>query len=161
MDRMVHVRRADQADRPFLAEIARLACTLADRPLPPADDPEVLAVLPDGSGALIASDDDLRPVGVAWWHVHAPPLLRDADGRALPELVVAVLKHVCGRGVGTRLVDALAREAAGRHDALTLTVHLLNPAVRLYVRAGFRVAGAGRGWYGVAMSRPVPAECPG
>lgn len=37
---------------------------------------------------------------------------------------------------------------------LTLNVHLLNPAVRLYARTGFRAEVRGRGWYGVAMSRP-------
>jgi ribosomal protein S18 acetylase RimI-like enzyme len=139
--------------------MARLACTLADRPIPPPDDPEVLAVLPEeGDGALVASEDGvLRPVGAAWWHVHTPPLLRDAEGRALPELAMAVLEHARGRGVGRRLVAALAREATGRHEALVLNVHLLNtPAVHLYVRTGFRVAGAGRGWYGVAMRRPLP-----
>jgi len=156
---VIDVRRAEAGDRPFLIEMARLACTLADRPLPAASDPEVLAVLPgEADGPLIACDAHAQPVGAAWWYVHEPPLLRDADRRALPELVIAVAAHTRGRGIGTRLIAALAHEAAARrHRALTLNVHLLNPAVRLYVRTGFRVAGAGRGWYGVAMSRPLPA----
>jgi len=55
--------------------------------------------------------------------------------------------------------DALAEEAGGRSlPALTLNVHLRNPAARLYTRTGFRVAGAGRGWFGVAMIRHVGAE---
>jgi hypothetical protein len=37
---------------------------------------------------------------------------------------------------------------------LALNVHLRNPAARLYTRSGFRVlAGKGRGWFGVAMTR--------
>jgi len=77
----------------------------------------------------------------------------------LPELVLAVLESDRGRGVGTLLIDALAEEAARRSlPALTLNVHLRNPAVRLYTRTGFRVAGAGPGWFGGAMIRHVGAE---
>jgi GNAT superfamily N-acetyltransferase len=157
-DDVPHLRRAEAADRPFLIEMARFACTLADRPLPSPSDPDVLATLPgEADGALVACDSSQQPVGAAWWHVHEPPLLRDADGRTLPEMVMAVVEHARGRGVGTRLIEALIGEAARHHRLLTLNVHLLNPAVRLYVRSGFRVAGAGRGWYGVAMSRSLPA----
>lgn len=56
------------------------------------------------------------------------------------------------------LVEALADRAAERHSALTLNVHLLNPAVRLYVRTGVRVAGAGRGRFGVPMRRDLGAK---
>jgi len=56
------------------------------------------------------------------------------------------------------LIDALADEAAKHFSVLTLNVHLRNPATHLYTRTGFRVAGAGRGWFGVAMSRPLQAE---
>ena len=56
------------------------------------------------------------------------------------------------------MIDALADEAAKHFSALTLNVHLRNPATHLYTRTGFRVAGAGRGWFGVAMSRPLQAE---
>jgi hypothetical protein len=52
-----------------------------------------------------------------------------------------------------------ARRACGEStrpvSALALNVHLLNPAIRLYIRACFKVAAAGRGWYGVAMSLPL------
>jgi len=50
----------------------------------------------------------------------------------------------------------LAVEAARHHDALTLNIHLRNPAARLYSRTGFSVAGADRGRLGVAMIRPLP-----
>jgi len=50
-------------------------------------------------------------------------------------------------------VEAIAEHAAERFDALTLNVHLANPATRLYMRTGFTVVGAGRGPFGVAMSR--------
>ena len=153
------LRLAQAADRAFVIEMARMACTLDGRPLPSADAPAVVALLPGAADvAVIAVDDDAQPVGAAWWHIHDPPLLVDADDEPLPELVMAVVAHRRREGVGTALVEALARQAAQRYDALTLNVHLGNPAVGLYVRTGFRVAGAGRGWYGVAMRRSLQPD---
>jgi len=127
---------------------------LEDRRSPAANDPNVLALLPAPSDvALIAINDAGDPLGVAWWHMHDPPLLTDADGSPLPELAMAVIDGARGKGVGTALVEALASEAADRFRALTLNVHLGNRAARLYMRTGFRVVAKGRGWFGVAMSR--------
>ena len=53
------------------------------------------------------------------------------------------------------LIEALAEHATGRVPGLSLNVHLLNPAVRLYRRSGFAVAGAGRGQFGIAMQRSL------
>jgi GNAT superfamily N-acetyltransferase len=156
----VLVRFAEPADRPFIVQMACLATTLEDSPLPAADDPAVQELLPQSSDvALVAIDDQGQPSGAGWWQFANTPLLRGPDGLALPELVLAVLESDRGRGVGTLLIDALAKEAARRSlPALTLNVHLRNPATRLYTRTGFRVAGAGRGWFGVAMIRHVGAE---
>jgi len=151
----MRVRRSESGDAAFLLEMARLASTLEGRPLPAAHDPDVLALLPAPSDvALIATDDagaDL--LGAAWWHMHDPPLLDDTDGSPLPELAMGVRDSARRQGVGTALVEALASDAADSFRALTLNVHLANPAVRLYMRTGFRVVGKGRGWFGVAMSR--------
>jgi GNAT superfamily N-acetyltransferase len=84
-----------------------------------------------------------------------PPLLLDPEGSPLPELAVAVVEDQRGKGIGRALLDALVGRARGQFPALALNVHLLNPAVRLYIRAGFKVAAAGRGWYGVAMRLPL------
>ncbi len=153
----MQLRLAQPDDRAFLVEMARLACTFEDRPLPSPDAPDVIALMPGPDAAIIAMDDDGRLIGASWWHVHEPPLLWDANGEPLPELAMAVLGEERGRGVGAALVDALAAEAAKHFTALTLNVHLRNPAAHLYTRTGFRVAGAGRGWFGVAMSRPLRA----
>jgi GNAT superfamily N-acetyltransferase len=78
------------------------------------------------------------------------------DGAPVPETVVAVVPAVRGQGVGRRLLDALAARAAERgHDRLALNVHIRNPAAHLYSRAGFVVAGKGRGPLGVAMVREL------
>jgi GNAT superfamily N-acetyltransferase len=157
---MTDVRFAEPADTPFLVQMARLADALEDRPLPHEDDPAVLALLPGrADAALVATDDLGRAIGAAWWHFPASPLLRGADGNPLPEMAIAVLDSARGQGVGTCLIDALANEAARRSvPALALNVHLRNPAARLYTRTGFRVAGAGRGWFGVAMIRDLPLK---
>ena len=61
---LMQVRISHSSDRPFLLEMARLACTLEDHPLPAGDDPEVLAILPAAPGAaVIATDDAGVPIG--------------------------------------------------------------------------------------------------
>lgn len=96
-------------------------------------------------------------IGAAWWHLHDPPLAVTPDGVPVAELVVAVTPDRRGRGVGRALLDALTvRAAEYGHDRLALNVHIRNPAVRLYSRAGFVVAGKGRGPLGVAMVRQLP-----
>jgi len=132
--------------------MAVLACGLDDRPLPAPADADVTALLPSsGDLALVAIDEKEDRLGAAWCHFHEPPLMRDGCGEILPEVTMAVHEDVRGRGIGASLLQALAEEAAGRYDALTVNVHLRNPAARLYMRNGFKVAGKGRGWYGVAM----------
>jgi len=72
--------------------MACLACTLEGRPLPSADAPAVVALLPAAvNHALVAVDDDARRLGAAWWHVHEPPLMLDGVGEPLPELAMAVV----------------------------------------------------------------------
>lgn len=90
-----------------------------------------------------------------WLHFHEPPLVVDDRDGALPEITMAVREDARGRGIGGRLLGELAAEAAESFSALALNVHLRNPAARLYMRSGFRVAGKGRGCYGVAMVRPL------
>jgi len=150
----------------FIVEMARLACTIEDRPLPPKDAAEVLAMLPEADDcAVVAVDDKGRRVGAAWWCFRQPPLVEDEDGTPVPEMAMAVVADARGQGIGGALIEGLAREAARRFNQLSLNVHLRNPAARLYTRTGFRVAGAGRGWFGVAMCRsltnePSPSDSP-
>jgi GNAT superfamily N-acetyltransferase len=160
--RLMEIRPAKASDRPFILEMARLACALEGRPTPAADNREVKVLLPaeDDPTLIAVDDDDHALLGAAWCQLHDPPLVRDDAGRPLPELVIAVCPHMRGQGVGGALLDAIAAAVAAQANGLALNVHLLNPAVRLYVRAGFRVAGQGRGWYGVAMTRWLTASGP-
>jgi GNAT superfamily N-acetyltransferase len=151
------LRSAIDADRGFLIEMAREACALEGRhPVPPADDPEVVALLPDSDDAVVVAEHkEGRLLGAAWWIIREPPLVSGADAAPLPEMAMAVVEDQRGKGIGNALIEALAERASHHFPALTLHVHLLNPAVRLYARTGFRVAGAGRGWFGVAMIRAL------
>jgi GNAT superfamily N-acetyltransferase len=150
------VRRATSEDRRFVVEMARLACVIEDRPLPEPTAPEVTAMLPGPDDvALLAVDAADRPIGAAWWSFREPPLVTDAAGNPVPEMTLAVAQECRGRGVGTSLIEALASEAARRFGAISLNVHIRNPAARLYSRTGFQVAGKGRGPLGVAMVRAL------
>lgn len=138
--------------------MARLASAIEDRPPPPVDDPQLVRGLPPSPDtSVLALGHDGQPVGAAWWHFRKPPLVTTPDGAPVPELVVAVTPHDRGRGVGRCLLDALtARAAEHGYDRLALNVHICNPASRLYSRAGFVVAGKGRGPLGVAMVLQLP-----
>lgn len=135
--------------------MARLACGFEDRPLPFADDPEVLALVPGPTDVtVVATEEGGEGLGAAWWHFHEPPLIIDDRGQAVPEVAMAVREAARANGIGGRLLEQLAVEAVNAgFDALALNVHLGSPATRLYMRSGFRVAGKGRGWFGVAMVR--------
>jgi GNAT superfamily N-acetyltransferase len=137
--------------------MARHAGTIEDRPLPVADAPDVVEVLPPSlDAAIVAVGEAGAQLGAVWWHWHRPPLARDADDNPLPELTVAVVEHARGKGIGTKLIEELAATAAARgFAALVLNVHLRNPAARLYTRTGFYVEGRGRGPFGVAMRRDL------
>ena len=54
-----------------------------------------------------------------------------------PELSVAVRPEARGAGVGTQLLRRLLQRADESYDRVSLSVSLLNPAVRLYERLGF------------------------
>ena len=83
------LRLAQAEDRAFVIEMARMACTLHGRPVPSADAPAVVALLPGATDVtVIAVDDDGGLVGAAWWHIHDEPPIVDADDEALPELAM-------------------------------------------------------------------------
>ncbi|WP_433273718.1 N-acetyltransferase family protein [Pseudonocardia xinjiangensis] len=153
----MRVRTGEPSDAAFIVEMARLASAVEGRPLPPADDPTLAQGLPPAPDtSVLALDHGGHPVGAAWWHFREPLLVVTPDGTPVPELVVAVTPAARGHGVGRCLLDALATRAAHHgYDRLALNVHIHNPAVRLYTRAGFVVEGKGRGPLGVAMVRPL------
>jgi GNAT superfamily N-acetyltransferase len=132
------------ADLTFLAEMTLLAA-FPPGPLPEgaSEMPHVTRWLVDwgrpGDAGVIAWHCGER-LGAAWCRVLADVLVRDTEGRPLPELAIAVAPGHQARGVGAHLLDGLARAASDLgHTAVSLTVNARNPALRLYERAGFKV----------------------
>jgi GNAT superfamily N-acetyltransferase len=89
---------------------------------------------PDADDRILLSPED-EPIG----------RVRVARGPEEIRLVdVALLPEWRGRGVGSRLLEALIEEAGARHTPLRLSVLRESPARRLYERAGLApVAGEG------------------
>ena len=58
-----------------------------------------------------------------------------------PELSMAVWPGHRGRGIGTALLTRTLEAAASEHSAVSLSVNLSNPALRLYRRFGFERVG--------------------
>jgi len=123
--------------------------------LPAVDAEDMADLMPaDPQNALVAVATSGRRLGAAWWLMGGPPLVPVLPGA--PEVHGAGLGDPdTGGGDGTARVAHRARGLPG-HPALVLNVHLRNTAaLRLYMTCGFHVAAAGRGWFGVAMSRPT------
>jgi GNAT superfamily N-acetyltransferase len=92
----------------------------------------------EGDVGVIALDEAGLRLGAAWFRRLERPLLRDADGVAVPEVAIAVEVHARGSGIGAALLRELQREAAADgHRELSLRVSDRSPAVRLYERAGY------------------------
>lgn len=85
----------------------------------------------------LAAEKEGQIIGVVWCR-----LMRDFGYYQddVPSLAMAVVKEWRGRGIGSRLLKQFCQQAgACSFSALSLSVQKLNPAVRLYRRAGFQV----------------------
>lgn len=88
----------------------------------------------------VAHDDQGQPVGAAWGRLFSPG---DRGygfvSETIPELSMGVLPGHRGSGIGTALMSAVIHQATELgFTALSLSVEDENPAIRLYLRAGFR-----------------------
>lgn len=151
---MVDVRRATRDDSPLLEQMLAIdADWRPDGRVRPMRDvmrqPELAHYVSGwpriGDVGFIAEVE--RPIGAAWWRyfTEADPGFGFVDTMT-PEVSVGVVGHARGRGVSTSLLDALITE--GRDlavPALSLSVEVANPALRLYQRLGFVPAGSGGG----------------
>jgi GNAT superfamily N-acetyltransferase len=95
----------------------------------------------DELGVAWSENDEV--LGAAWARRVEPVIARDANGEALPEVIVAVAEHSRGRGLGRLLMLGLMERArADGHQGLGLTVSEHNSvAVALYESLGFVRAG--------------------
>ncbi len=94
----------------------------------------------EGDMALIAMDpDDGRKVGAAWYRLMPPedPGYGFVDS-STPEIGLAVVPDLRGRGVGGMLLRSLTEAARSEgHGALSLSVESANPVIGLYERHRF------------------------
>ena len=140
------LRPAGPGDAPFLAEMLAAAAfwrpdgagTVADALARPEIAHYVVGWPRSGDSGVVA--EAARPVGAAWLRCfpeHDPGY--GFVSALTPELAMGVLPQWRGRGIGTRLLDALVVQA--RRTGLrtvSLSVERDNPARRLYARSGFR-----------------------
>ena len=143
----VAFRPATAADLPFVQETLYLALAWdPDDPIPPIEPvinhPEIVKYHADwgragDAGVVAESDGDF--VGMAYYRYFP----EDDPGQGFvdpdtPELAIAVREGHRGRGIGSRLLDAIHRVArqAGA-SRMSLSVSDGNRAARLYERAGY------------------------
>lgn len=80
-------------------------------------------------------------IGAAWSRLYPP----DDPGygfvqEGIPELSIALKPEYRGRGLGTRLMEALFEALKKQHfKGVSLSVDKRNPAIRLYQRLGFKI----------------------
>jgi ribosomal protein S18 acetylase RimI-like enzyme len=142
----VVVRRGGAQDVRFLRDMLHHAYYWKERAPDTGLGPVALYVKAwgrPGDTAVIAIDGGF-PVGAAWYRLFG----KDKPGYAFvdertPELAIAVVPNARGKGVGSKLLDALlARAREAGYPTITLSVDRANAgAIELYQRHGFeRVA---------------------
>jgi ribosomal protein S18 acetylase RimI-like enzyme len=138
----VVIRRGGAQDIRFLRDMLHHAYYWRERA--PGEGPGPVALYVKGWGrpgdtALVAIDEGF-PVGAAWYRLFSRrlPGFGFVDERT-PELAIAVVPNVRGKGIGSALLDALlARAREAGHDAISLSVDKLNEgAIHLYEQYGF------------------------
>lgn len=89
-------------------------------------------------GVIAYSTDMTQNLGAAWLRL----LTEDKShygyyDDATPELAIAVLPEMTGKGVGSLLISTLIEQVRTEIPAIVLTVRNDNPAKKLYERFGF------------------------
>jgi len=133
------IRRGDALDVPFLRDMLHHAYFWREDP--EASEPVARYVANwgrRGDAAVVAVVDNRR-VGAAWYRLFNgnEPGFAFLD-ESTPEVSIAVVPAMRGRGIGSELLEALlARAQRDGFGALSLSVERDNPSVKLYERHGF------------------------
>ena len=148
------LRPATPSDEAFLREMLCEALFVPPGeppyPLSVVDRPDLAQYVDDfgqlpGDRGWIVEATSGEPLGAAWVRLVAGYGFVDGG---TPELSIALLPERRGAGLGSMLLDHLL-EAIPR---CSLSTDERDPAVRLYARAGFRVAASGG--HSLTMLRP-------
>jgi ribosomal protein S18 acetylase RimI-like enzyme len=145
----IRIREADADDLAFLIETLGWAVCWRDNEIDPAVvvGPSVSRYADgfrrSGDAGVVAEDESGHSVGAAWYRyftVNEPGFGFVSPN--VPEITIGVAPEVRGRGVGSALLTALIDLAANNEcSALSLSVEIDSPALRLYEKAGFRDIG--------------------
>jgi ribosomal protein S18 acetylase RimI-like enzyme len=138
----VVVRRGGAQDVRFLRDMLHHAYYWKERAPDAGPGPVALYVKAwgrPGDTAVIAIDGGF-PVGAAWYRLFGQerPGYAFVDERT-PELAIAVVPNARGKGIGSKLLDALLAQArAAGYPTVSLSVDRENSgAIELYRRHGF------------------------
>jgi ribosomal protein S18 acetylase RimI-like enzyme len=143
------IRQLDPTDEPFLWEMLYHALYVPEglSPFPKeiVREPEIAKYVDrwgkDGDRGYIAVEKlTLQSVGAAWIRLFT----EDHKGYGyvsddVPELSIALLPTYRNQGIGSELLNSAIDHARGKYPALSLSVSVDNPAVRLYERFGFKI----------------------
>ena len=139
----ITVRASQKSDEPFLWAMLYQALYVpeGEPPLPReiVQQPELSQYVrewgqPDDVGLIALAGE--KPVGAVWLRlIKAYGYVDDQT----PELSIAVLPEFRGKGLGTRLMQELLAAVKGHYAAISLSVSVDNPALRLYQRLGFEI----------------------
>ena len=136
----ITLRPVTEADREFLLSLYGSTRTA---------ELDQVAWPPGGREAFVGMQFDLQEGSYRGRHPRASFDVVELDDRPVGRLYVdrgaseirivdiALLPHVRGAGIGTRLLERLQVEAASSGRVLSLHVEVHNPAARLYERLGF------------------------
>jgi ribosomal protein S18 acetylase RimI-like enzyme len=140
------VRRGGEQDVRFLRDMLHHAYYWKERAPETGPGPVALYVKAwgrPGDTAVVAIADGF-PVGAAWYRLFGKerPGYGFVDEQT-PELAIAVVPSARGRGVGSKLIDALlARAREAGYATISLSVDRTNAgAIELYGRHGFEQVG--------------------
>lgn len=145
----VILRRIDQTDEPFLWEMLYQALYVPEGNAPFPNDivrePDIAKYVDqwgrgDDHGFVAIDESTGQPVGAVWIR----RFTRDNKGYGYinddtPELSIALLPEYRNQGLGSSLLDKLINDVEGEYPALSLSVSIDNPAIRLYKRFAFEL----------------------
>ena len=140
------LRAVNSEDEEFLWEAQSHAALLDSKGDPAAavQSNPALARYVEGWGRIgdigVIAEYENKPVGAAWCRLFR----KETPGygwldEETPEISVAILPEFRQKGVGTSLLIRLLEVTCEKNKMISLAVRSTNPALRLYLRLGFRV----------------------
>ncbi|MEO0561465.1 MAG: GNAT family N-acetyltransferase [Chloroflexota bacterium] len=153
----VVLRQADVTDFHFLQKMLYHAIFIPPGVQPPPfeiiEEPELRKYVADfGQHAsdvgLIAQVTEAQ-IGAVWIRLIQGFGYVDAH---IPELSIALLPDYRGQGIGTQLLTALFEIIDPSYVTVSLSVDVINPAHRLYLRFGFEIIDETDGTYTMLRS---------